>query len=216
MNNLAIARLSKQGLGSTEALEKRLVSRISELRDLYHLSEPQVEKLQLAGRGDIKRYTDRLDSLVKRMTESEDSSLAREMGDLERALDRLFDDGSLLSKTVVNTLSKDQLARIEATIRQENMLRYRDAVKQAAHSLAGLANLSALQTDELSNLILAETRPPRRFGQSEYAMVMLQLSRLPESKLKPIFLEAQWKLLKQHIASWDDAGSIFEIRRLRL
>ena len=209
MNNLAIANGSSgqlsTGIGSAEALEKRLVSRISELQALYHLSEAQVEKLHLAGRGDIKRYADRLDSLVKGMTESENSGLAREMRDLERTRDRLFDDGSLLSKTIVNTLSQEQLAQIEATIRQENMLLYRDAVKQAAHSLAGLANLSVLQTDELSKLILAETRPPRRFGRSDYALVMFQASTLSESKLEPIFLEDQWKVLKAHFKSWSDA-----------
>jgi hypothetical protein len=209
MNNLAIVRrlerLLKERHGSTEVLEKHLVSRISELQVLYHLSDPQVEKLRLAGRGDIKRYMDRLDSLVKRMTESEDSSLAREARDLERTRDRLFDDGSLLSKTIVNTLSQEQLAQIEATIRQENMLLYRDAVKQAAQRLAGLANLSVLQTDELSRLILAETRPPRRFGRSDYALVMFQASTLSESKLEPIFLEDQWKVLKAHFKSWSDA-----------
>ena len=119
--------------------------------------------------------------------------------------ERLFGDGSLFSKTVVNTLSHDQLSRVEEVTRHKNMRLYRDAVSQAARSLAGLANLSTKQTEELSNLILAETRPPRRFGQSDYALVMFQASRLPPSKLKPILLEAQWNLIKQHLASWNDA-----------
>jgi hypothetical protein len=212
MNNKVIERqLVRQlevGIGSAQALEKRLASRIRELNDLCRLTEPQVKKLHLAGRGDIKRYTDRLDSLVKRTTENDsgaDSKLGLEMHDLEKTRDRLFDDGSLFSKTVVKTLSQDQLDRIDAVDRHTNMRLYRDAVTQATRGLAGLANLSTKQTEELSNLILAETRPPRRFGQSDYALVMFQASRLPESKLKPIFLEAQWKLLKQHVASWNDA-----------
>ncbi len=196
------------GLGSTETLEKRLASRIRELQDLYHLTEPQAKKLQLAGRGDIKRYTDRLDSLVKRTTEVDSGDESRpefEMRNLEKTLERLFDDGSLFSKTIVNTLSQDQVARVEEVVRHQNMRLYRDAVTQAVRRLAGLAKLSTRQTDELSNLILAETMPPRRFGQSDYALVMFQASRLPESKIKPIFLEAQWKVLKPHLASWNDA-----------
>jgi hypothetical protein len=206
MNNKVIERrLLRQldaGLGSADALEKRLASRIHELHDVCHLTDPQVKKLHLAGRGDIKRYTDRLDSLVKRTTENDsgvDSKLALEVHDLEKTRNRLFDDGSLFSKTVVKTLSQDQLDRIDAVDL------YRDAVTQATRGLAGLANLSTKQTEELSNLILAETRPPLRFGQSDYALVMFQASRLPESKLKPIFSEAQWKLLQQHVASWNDA-----------
>ena len=209
MNNKVIERrLVRTGIGSAEALEKRLETRIRELNDLCRLTEPQVKKLHLAGRGDIKRYTDRLDSLVKRSTENDssaDSKLGLEMHDLEKTRDRLFDDGSLFSKTVVKTLSQDQLDRIDSVDRHTNMRLYRDAVTQATRGLAGLANLSTKQTEELSNLILAETRPPRRFGQSDYALVMFQASRLPESKLKPIFLEAQWKLLKQHVESWNDA-----------
>jgi hypothetical protein len=191
-----------------DALEKRLANRIHELHDVCHLTEPQVKKLHLAGRGDIKRYTDRLDSLVKRTTENDsgaDSTLGLEIQDLEKTRDRLFDDGSLFSKTVVKTLSQDQLDRIDAVDRHTTTRLYRDAVTQATRGLTGLANLSTKQTEELANLILAETRPPRRFGQSDYALVMFQASRLPESKLKPIFLEAQWKLLKQHVESWNDA-----------
>jgi hypothetical protein len=209
MNNKTIERrLVRTGIGSAEALEKRLETRIRELNDLCRLTEPQVKKLHLAGRGDIKRYTDRLDSLVKRTTDNDsgaDSKLGLEIHDLEKIRDRLFDDGSLFSKTFVKTLSQDQLDRIDAVDRHSNMRLYRDAVTQATRGLAGLANLSTKQTEELSNLILAETRPPRRFGQSDYALVMFQASRLPESKLKPIFLEAQWKLLKQHVESWNDA-----------
>ena len=214
MNNKVIERrLVRTGIGSAEALEKRLETRIRELNDLCRLTEPQVKKLHLAGRGDIKRYTDRLDSLLKRTTENDsgaDSKLGLEMHDLEKTRDRLFDDGSLFSKTVVKTLSQDQLDRIDAVDRHTNMRLYRDAVTQATRGLAGLANLSTKQTEELSNLILAETRPPRRFGQSDYALVMFQASRLPESKLKPIFLEAQWKLLKQHVESWNDAEQFLE------
>jgi hypothetical protein len=211
-NNRAIARRIVRrldaGLDSTEALEKLLASRIRDLQDAYGLTETQAKKLHLAGRGDIKRYVDRLVSLVKLSTEidfSDDSLLGIDLRDLEKTRDRLFDDGSLFSKTVVNTLSQDQLDRIDAVDRHTNMRLYRDAVTQATRGLAGLANLSTKQTEELSNLILAETRPPRRFGQSDYALVMFQASRLPESKLKPIFLEAQWKLLKQHVESWNDA-----------
>ena len=88
MNNKVIERrLVRTGIGSAEALEKRLETRIRELNDLCRLTEPQVKKLHLAGRGDIKRYTDRLDSLVKRTTENDsgaDSKLGLEMHDLEK------------------------------------------------------------------------------------------------------------------------------------
>ena len=212
LNNNAIERRFMrrlgEGLESTETLEKLLASRIRDLKDVYGLTELQMKKLHLAGRGDIKRFVDRLDSLVKRTTAADfgdDSNLGIDLRDLEKTRERLFDEGSLFSKTVVNTLSPDQLARIEEDVRHNNLRLYRDAVTQAARGLAGLANLSTKQTEELSNLILAETRAPRRFGQSDYALVMFQASQLPESKLKPIFVDAQWKLLKQHLASWNDA-----------
>src|SRR5262249_29643505 len=49
------------------------------------------------------------------------------------------------------------------------------------------------QRRELTALLLKETKPARKAGIYEYYVTMLQLGRLPEAKLKPLFEPAQWK-----------------------
>ena len=45
-------------------------------------------------------------------------------------------------------------------------------------------------------VLLAETRPARRSGPSDYYAIMFQVSRIPVEKLRPIFDETEWRLLR--------------------
>jgi hypothetical protein len=60
--------------------------------------------------------------------------------------------------------------------------------------------LTVFQHRQLEELLLKETRPPRRFGEYDYYGVLFQLSRLPEDRLKKILDDLQWDQLKPHLA----------------
>ena len=53
------------------------------------------------------------------------------------------------------------------------------------------------QRQRFVELLATEVRPPRRFGQGDYWYLMLQASRVPESKIKAIFDAPQWRLLSR-------------------
>lgn len=53
------------------------------------------------------------------------------------------------------------------------------------------------QRQQLEKLLLAETKPPKKFGQLDVQVVLLQASNLPEAKLKNIFDDGQMKSLQQ-------------------
>ena len=53
------------------------------------------------------------------------------------------------------------------------------------------------QEQTLVALLLAETRPPRQPGVYGFQVVMFEMMRLPESKLKPLFSDQQWDLLNR-------------------
>jgi hypothetical protein len=55
------------------------------------------------------------------------------------------------------------------------------------------------QRRQLVKLLHEETRPPRRLGEQDYYVVLYQLSRIPESKIKPVFEDFQWRTLKQQL-----------------
>src|SRR5262249_6864703 len=56
------------------------------------------------------------------------------------------------------------------------------------------------QRRELITLLTSETRPSRRPSPHEPFVLLLQLDRLPESKLKGLFDEDQWRVVSQELA----------------
>ncbi len=60
--------------------------------------------------------------------------------------------------------------------------------------------LTEAQHRQLEELCERETRPPQIFGANDYFGLLLQLSRLPEERLKPIFLREQWQKVALQIA----------------
>ena len=190
-------------------LEMALADRLEELQVMYELSEAQRKKLELAGRGELKSFTDRLDSTLKKLADAGSrgamQQLVVELNDVRRSEERLFDDGSRFSKVLARTLSQEQVSRSERLVRNPGYLRYRRAVAIAVRTLAGLVNISRTERIELSRLILTETTPPLKFGRTDHAFVMFQISRLPEARLKEIIPETHWSTFKWQITPW--AGS---------
>src|SRR5262249_17392957 len=55
--------------------------------------------------------------------------------------------------------------------------------------------LSDFQQERLVELLSTETPPPARYGQADFWFLMYQMTRLPDTKLKEILDEPQWRLL---------------------
>ena len=197
------------GAAGRSLLEHVLSDRLVDLKDQCDLTEPQVKKLDLAGKGDIKRFADRMASLRRKIDDpaaSEDDlhAVFSECDKLKVALDAgLFGEGSLLSKALARTLSPEQAVHREQTLAQRKLERYERLVWSAAKSLQGNMGLRDSQTEQLVHQILARTRPPKKFGQVfEFALVLFQLSRIPEDTIRPIFDDRQWRALEGWLAPY--------------
>ena len=193
-----------------DQLEMRLARRLLDLGAECHLTEAQTKKLQLAGRGDIKRFMDRVNRIARVMEDPrssvDDLRTARlEMNDLDsRASPRIFDDDSLLYKTLGSTLKPDQAAAREKALRERNAVRYRRAVVVAMLSMKANLGMNDDQCTRLAALLVQETRPPRKFGNAtDVALVHFQASRIPEAKIRPIFDDAQWRMLSRWTAVYN-------------
>jgi hypothetical protein len=189
-------------------LAAKLAAQLAELEQECGLTDVQRKKLELAGRGDIKRFLDRLDNASRDWEAGEvPHNVALELAALDELLSTgIFGEGSLFDKILSTTLSNEpQRSLYQQSIARRNLIRYRDAVRASVRSLAPVLRLSNRQCGELSELILAETVPPLRFGQSDYAMVCYQLSKVPQEKVKAVVAETQWKDLSQHISAWADS-----------
>ena len=60
-------------------------------------------------------------------------------------------------------------------------------------------SLSDGQRIRILCVLLEETRPPRRFGPIDYYGIMYQASRIPESRLRPIFSDREWDAFRREI-----------------
>jgi hypothetical protein len=197
-------QLDRQGL--RDRFESILKSRVDKLDHLYQLSGSQQKKLRLAGRVDIDRHFAKVEELEHRLSlvradADAYSKVLEEISVLQRVKGQdLFGMGSLFSKVFGNTLTKEQTTRYRAVEQQTAKVHHQAALKWVLSTWDQTLKLSDEQHRRLDVLLAQATRPPRRFGEEDYVGLLLQLSRLPEGKLKSIFREEQWASLAPQLA----------------
>lgn len=186
-------------------LNSQLRTQLGTIDRMCNLTDAQKEKLQLAGRGDIKRFFDRYET-VKRKYQSIEPDMQNLQQDtrlLQMALQGgLFQEDSLLLKALPNTLTGEQFARYDAVARERRASRHRATVEQAVAMLHQSVPLRDAQWRQLITLMANETKPSRTSGPYDAYVVLWQLGRLPEERLKPLFSEAQWKRVNAQLARY--------------
>jgi hypothetical protein len=198
------------GAGERPRSARRLAERITELTADCALTAAQVKKLEVAGKGDIKHFNERLENFTRRFDER-----TADVNELQRASVAewnrlqgewnagLFGEGSLLEKTLIATLSSEQAALRERNLADTRRRSYQRAVSIAVKRLQRDLGLDDRQSERLALMVLTETRPPKRFGRrSEIGLIFFQMSSLPAEKLKPILDESQWKSLEALLADY--------------
>ena len=192
------------------AIEAQLVShltlKIDELDRLCDLSSEQRSKLRLAGQGDIRRYFHGIDEKRRQYVNvpfegAQFIAVRQEIVSLPLGLRTdQFGGQTLFAKTLSRQLSDSQRIAYEKYQDKRELARYRIRIRLIISMLDRAVSFNEEQRRRFTEITLAETRPPKRMGPHEYYAVMLQLSKIPEQKLKPIFDDAQWRVIKQHFA----------------
>jgi hypothetical protein len=215
-----------------QKLELQLETRISEIDGACSLGDQQKRKLQLAGQSEIKgflgfyeqalgrlRVIEREEDLDKMSDEAEHLQITLEGG--------LFHEDSLLVKSLRNTLTGEQLARYEAMAGTSRELRHRQNVLKAVATLKrvfdttltlrkmhGKLNCGIIlredQQEVLITLMTHETKSSQRPSRWDSQVLLLQLSRLPEEKLKHLFDDDQWEIIKSTFPAWQCGESMFK------
>jgi hypothetical protein len=54
----------------------------------------------------------------------------------------------------------------------------------------------------LIDLLMKETKPTRTTGIYDFYVVMYQVGKLPEEKLKPLFAAGEWKVMQRQLAQY--------------
>ena len=200
MDQWVFGRFGGSG-GARNKLDSSLLLRIEDLERACGITEAQKKKLRLAGRGDIKRFFDKVEELKRKFQQGQNdpnANIWQEIQPLQVELNTgLFGDDSIYAKTIRRTLTGDQAARFESLSRERNSFRFRATVEWFVVHLDKGLGLTDDQRQRFVELLVNEARPPRKFGQGDYWYLMLQTARLPEPKLKPIFDAPQWRLLSR-------------------
>jgi len=193
--------------GDSLFLVSGLKQKIDEIGNACELSQMQKAKLSLAGQGDIQRFVSRVDDLRSKCqaglaTQGEFRALSQSAQSLRAEYEQgLFESGSLFRKTLVSSLRPKQTARYEQVDRERRAYRYRARVELAVAQLDAILALSDEQRGRLVQLILDKTRPPRRFGQFDRFVVLVQISRLPDETLAKVIEPVQQRLLRKELAT---------------
>jgi hypothetical protein len=192
--------------GARRRLESQLAIQIQDIDRACRLSAAQKRKLQLAGRGDIKRFFDHYEAVKQSFQTMKNPvqhipDVWQDIGPLQMILQAgLFHEDSLLVKSLPNTLTGEQFARYDAMARERRASRHRESVEMAIAILQRGIRLREAQRRELVTLITEETKPSRRPSPYDPYVLLLQLDRVPQEKLKRLFDENQWETVHEQLA----------------
>jgi hypothetical protein len=191
--------------GARRRLDSLLALQLEDIDRVCKLTDPQRHKLESAGRGDIKRFFDRYEKVKRKfqLIKQEEQKLQEiwpEISPLQRTLHAgLFYDDSLLYKSLHNTLTGQQFAGYDATARERRAFRHRANIHLAVAILEQGMPLREEQRRQLITLLMNQTKPPRRSGQYDYYLVMAQIGRVPEEKLKSLLDNTQWRVVNRQL-----------------
>ena len=109
-------RLGGSG-GARTKLDSSLKLRIEDLDRKCHISDLQKKKLLLAGRGDIKRFFDKIEDVKRKFQNGQNdpnANIWQDIQPLQIELNTgLFGDDSIYKKTISKTLDGDQISQYE-------------------------------------------------------------------------------------------------------
>ena len=184
-------------------IEALLTLQIESVERVCTLSDTQRKKLQLAGYGDVKRFDDETEKVrIRFRALRRDQNKINEIWEHIQPLQAkfyggLFHDKSLFHKVLARTLDAQQSAQYEQQELERRRFRYEAQIGLAINTIENGVPLQDEQRQELTRLLLEETKPPASYGQYGFYIVLYNLARIPEEKLKPIFDGAQWRAMTQ-------------------
>jgi hypothetical protein len=182
-------------------LDSLLNLKIATVEKNSSISRAQKERIALAGRGDIKSIFDRIDDkkgvLDKQVDPLEYRKLTQELRPLQNLWQKdPFGEGSYFSKALKAALDEAQSERITDLDDEAKRRGHLARIDQVVVALDTLLGLTAEQRRRLTELLTEETQPPAVFGTHDFHVILYQMARLPETKVRPIFDDPQWHTLR--------------------
>ena len=183
-------------------LDSQVKLRVEAIDRVSKLSEGQKRKIQLAGFRDVKRFRDRYEAMKRKYEntthpQNDVNKIYQEIQTLQTEWrSGVLGDSSLFAKVVRTVLEPEQSETSDQAEVERKKFYFAAKVEATIATLENSVAITSAQRAELQKLLLAETRPPKEFGQYDHYVVLLQAARLPKQKLRAIFDESQLEALK--------------------
>lgn len=185
-----------------ERMKTRLNLQLAEIDRLCGLTTDQKEKLLLAARVDSKRFFDDVEVMRKkflavRHDQNAFNQIWQDIQPLQRRVSvGLHGETSMFYKALRRTLTGEQMGRYQKLQEERRRYRYQASIEVALTTIEHTVPLKHQQHEAIVKLILEETPTPIAFGQYDQYLIMHQLSKLGEARIKPLLDERQWEHIK--------------------
>jgi hypothetical protein len=200
-------------VGVRKRLESMMAVAVDDIDRACKLNAAQKERIELAGRGDIKRFEVlyekiRQKFLKVRHDQQQVDDLWQELTPLQvMAQSGLFDEDSLLCRSLHNVLTAEQFAIFDASACERRAFRHRARIELVVATLEMHAPLTESQRQGVIAGLAKLIEPSRRSSPYAYHVMMYRLSLQPDEKIKPLFDEVQWKAVRtklKQFKGWKD------------
>lgn len=187
-----------------QQFDSTLTLQIDAIDRAAHLSAEQKAKLRMIGHGEIKRVFDNFEQAKARFNELDNDTqklaeVLQEFGSPQQQ-GGPFGETSVFFKSMRHTLNAEQWKQLDAVERERRAYRHRAQIELAVGMLDQTMPLRDEQRRAFLDLLARKTKPARSFqGVYDYYVLMYQIGQIPETEVKPIFSETQWKVLQQQI-----------------
>jgi len=185
-------------------LDSLLELQIDEYDRACKLTADQKQKLQLAGRGDIKRFFDRYETAKDRFRNlgadhQNVQEILQEANPLSSSLQAgLFGETSILRRSIPNVLAAEQLTHYQSVVQEQMRARHLATINLVVTSLEQAGKFPKEQREKFIEVMSRETKLRQKPGQYDFYYLLGQLGKLPEKKYKPLLTDAQIEMLDKY------------------
>ncbi len=180
-----------------------LAARIRGISQACSLTEDQRAQLRLAGEGDISRFFQRFNAMLRtcklgQISQQEWQENWQAIQPYRTEFNQgLHNEGSLFAKSLAYTLG-DQLENWEKASAERQRRAYQADVKIVLAQLDCSLPLTEQQRSQLCDLLMSQDVSRSYTISTQYRayLVLYRMSQIPDEKLRPIFLENEWKVVQ--------------------
>jgi hypothetical protein len=176
--------------------------RVNRMAQVAHLDASQLQKLQLAARGDLSRFYRELEQVRVKVKDVD----MRNGNDMQKAwqaisplqirlANGIIDEDSLLERVMSTLLSPEQEQKYRDYLRERQVARYRSILLVTVADLEKVLPLTAKQRSELIKLLEGKKFPSKCQPGLEAYVGQAMLSRLREDEARSVLDESQCKTL---------------------